>query len=192
MRTQFMALVVAWMLLEVSILFPSIGAATPIPVYPIDPGTDVGNPPRPGQWRGYDLFPRNELVGWFFEVLKPLPVTHFAWYDQDGDGLSHEHRIGLWRIGYEGPLREVTIPPGTEAELAGVWRRVETPGPILQRGDYYIGGTDAADSTDVGKYIVNLPLRFPHDSRVGLPFVGWRDDGVFAPPTIGLLGHTLT
>src|SRR5215218_5905220 len=39
----------------------------------------------------------NKTWGWSFYVTTPITVTHLAWHDTNGDGLSHSHQIGLWK-----------------------------------------------------------------------------------------------
>lgn len=52
MRKRVVALIVYTACLALSSGPASVAIATPIPVYPIDPSTDVAAPPGPGQWRG--------------------------------------------------------------------------------------------------------------------------------------------
>lgn len=114
--------------------------------------------------------------GWSFFVHEPVEVTGVGWHDEDGDGLSHAHLIGLWRdtsgstnwpyfdaanaepvIGEPtfvlNPLpvfgHGVVIPAGEEAELSGIWRRQTLADPVvLQPGGYFLGGLDNSNSTD--------------------------------------------
>jgi len=39
----------------------------------------------------------NGVYGWSFELVRPITVTGLAWFDQNADGLSHSHEIGIWQ-----------------------------------------------------------------------------------------------
>ncbi len=52
--------------------------------------------------------PQDQSVGWEFDVASPITVIGLSWYDQGGDGLNNDHRVGLWAP--DGTLlREVTV-----------------------------------------------------------------------------------
>ena len=135
-------------------------------------------------------------VGWTFYVEEPITVTHVGWYDEDGDGLSHDHRIGLWKdlsgeadwpyvgvgnveqlLGYHiadflVPVG-ITISSGTSAELDGPWRKVELDAPLtLPVGGYALGGLDNSLSTDPITYVLDigstndLESSLPADTRI--------------------------
>lgn len=158
----------------------ALAASTPL--IAIDPGADIGDPPSNGQFFGFKEPNISGTWGWTFCVKTPIRVTHVAWYDEDADGLSHSHRIGLWKdltgsidwpfVGdsseqllYDVPPNPpffagapgLTIPAGLASELDGPWRKVAIPGgPLeLQPGGYALGGIDAADSTDAVWYALD-------------------------------------
>jgi hypothetical protein len=155
------------------VLFQGVSAA-PVPLVPhIDPRTyyAFNEPHFNGTW------------GWTFFVNSPITVTHVAWFDQNSDGLSHSHRIGLWKdlsgrtawpfvktepfgqnlvdvvqlLGSFPPIvtEGIEIPAGTSAELDGAWRKVPLPrGPlVLERGGYALGGLDNINSQDAIRYV---------------------------------------
>lgn len=148
------------------------------------------------------------VLGWTFYVRSSIILTHVGWYDTNGDGLSHAHRVGLWRDRtgattwpYFGASsseifrlytpdvsEQVTIPSGTNAELFGVWRRIEIPGGpiVLAPGGYALGGLDHPDSTDHIRYIQFGDAEPPLSS--GVKFVAGAPAAAqiagFVPPSL--------
>ncbi len=90
----------------------------------------------------------DQSVGWQFDVIKPVSVTHLSWYDDGQDGLSVDHKVGIWAP--DGTLlTSVVIPKGTAATLDGIWRVVPVPSISLSAGTgYIVGGYNGANSTD--------------------------------------------
>jgi hypothetical protein len=137
----------------------SYGGTLPVPIVNVDPqhldyiDANFGNLPSADDSRG-----------WAFTLRFPIVVTHLAWYDTDRDGLSHSHRVGIWRntlqsiVPHQGPfwpqisvdqfIFETMIPAGTQAELSGPWRRVPITPMWLPAGQYHIVGTNDATSND--------------------------------------------
>ena len=145
-------------------------AVEPVPLIDIHPGLDVAESPGPNQYFGFDEPNIDGTWGWTFFVKSPIVVTHVAWYDESGDGLSHSHRIGLWKdlsgidrwpfiqtsgnyprvvvnaeqlLGIFPPFLTdgIVIPEGIAADLDGVWRKVALPvGPILLQPGGYALG----------------------------------------------------
>lgn len=124
-----------------------------VPIYNINPGVD-----------GYFVEPANNKTwGYSFYVNSPIRVTHLGWYDTNGDGLSHAHRVGIWKdtTGMTGwpyinggtLFTSTLIPVGTVAELSGPWRRVAITPITLEIGGYSIGGQNSASSLDEMWYI---------------------------------------
>jgi hypothetical protein len=93
---------------------------------------------------------QDRMVGWGFTALaeEGLTVTGLGWYDYGGDGLSHEHLVGIWD--FRGNLlASALVPSGKSAPLEHMYRQVEiSPIELLLGRFYYIGGLDFADSTD--------------------------------------------
>ena len=80
------------------LLFASVASAGEIPVVPlvnIDPTQAADSP----VWFSGVLPASDESWGWAFGVERQFYalVTHVAWYDTDGNGLSHPHSVGIWR-----------------------------------------------------------------------------------------------
>jgi hypothetical protein len=150
------------------LLFAGVASAGEIPVVPlvnIDPKQAAESP----VWFSGVLPASNESWGWAFAVDRQYRalITHVAWYDKGGDGLSHSHSIGIWRDtvrdglglgpdanGYFPQISEselivqAVIPSGTAAELVGPWRRMPINPIRLGPGNYYVVGRNHADSND--------------------------------------------
>jgi hypothetical protein len=134
----------------------------------IDPATQISTNPLPGQYYGGNDIPLTDtMLGWTFVLSAPATITGFGWYDQDLDGLSHPHQIGLWYgnastniestpYGTNTTLRAMaTVPAGTNAVLEGSWRRVDLATPIdLPSGYYILAGTFYVDDPDVNKWMM--------------------------------------
>lgn len=178
--------------------------AASVPLIDMDPGADYSI--------SFDEPHINGTWGWTFYVHSPLLVTHVAWYDQGGDGLSHPHRIGLWQDlsgatawPFISPaqsqqllptLDPVVVPAGNEAELIdGWWRRVELPqGPIvLSPGGYALGGVDNPSSTDAIRYHLDSQATggtgnsLPADSRIRIGAPGYSQAPGFHVPDLFIL-----
>lgn len=72
-------------------------ASTSLPIVNIDPATDIGEPPNSNQLLGFNEPHISGTWGWSFYVSAPISITAVGWYDENRDGLSHEHYIGLWK-----------------------------------------------------------------------------------------------
>lgn len=108
---------------------------------------------------------RDQTVGWEFNVVEPVAVTHLAWFDQDQNGLSSSHRVGLWDP--DGSLvAESEVSSGTSSPLDGIWRIMDVADVVLPAADgYVIGGTNTASSTDrlvAGLFDISLDARIEH------------------------------
>ncbi len=147
---------------------------------------------------GFNEPSTNQTWGWGFHVSSPITVTDVAWYDANGDGLSHAHRIGLWKIispiGDPGPSdlnllgslgQGVVVPSGTSAVLDGPWRKTAIPGGplVLPVGDYLLGGENNANSTDPVKFANQFTANFGTDSRIYLNYLAGHSsaDGFHEP-----------
>ena len=152
----------------ITILLASVTYAGEIPVVPminVDPKQVAESDHL---FAGY-LPTTDESWGWAFAVQQGFRalITHVAWYDTDGDGLSHPHSIGIWRdtvrdkfgFGDFGNLffpqvseiefvAEMTIPAGAHAELIGPWRRIAINPIVLGPGQYQVVGQNNHESSD--------------------------------------------
>jgi hypothetical protein len=121
---------------------------------------------------------KDESRGWTFGLTFETRLEFLAWNDTDGDGLSHSHRVGIWRntltdtpgvsaywpqIGVVELVAETVIPAGVAAELSGAWRRVPVGSIPLAPGQYYIVGENHVASTD--DYVLSNG-RAPTQNRV--------------------------
>jgi len=185
------------------VLFMPVSHAGSVPLVGIDPGAvysiSFDEPNTDGMW------------GWTFYVHSPVVVTHVAWYDEGGDGLSHSHRIGLWKdlsgsvnwpfvsatqneqILKTGVNDSVVVPAGDGAELVnGLWRRRALPnGPIvLSPGGYALGGLDSATSADAIRYhLAWVPsgVQFPTDPRIEIGAPSYSGSSGFQFPGFHIL-----
>jgi hypothetical protein len=73
------------------------------------------------------------VVGGFFTSgSNATLVTHLGFYDQDGDGLATDHRVGLYdAIGTYPPLAYVTVPTGASGYLLNGYRYVALDTPFV-------------------------------------------------------------
>jgi hypothetical protein len=179
--TRFALLLAA----AVSTLCCNCAFAASVPIIAVNPANGSVNEPHSngGTW------------GWGFTLTAPVVATHVGWYDEGQNGLSHDHRIGLWygdsisSVQLLGSLTPndglgVVIPAGTSATLDGPWRTVPLVGGriILAPGEYKLGGTDALSSTDSVKYTNFSPdVNFAEGrGQIGAP--SFSGGTVFARP----------
>lgn len=90
----------------------------------------------------------DQTVGWEFDVLSTITVTHLAFYDEGQNGLTQSREVGLWDP--TGTLISTgTVLGGTAATLDGVWRLVDVPDVTLALGNgYIIGALNNANNQD--------------------------------------------
>jgi hypothetical protein len=87
-------------------------------------------------------------VGWQFDVEASVIVNGLGWYDQGADGLSTEHRLGLWSPSGD-LLVEATVATGNVAPLDGQFRTVSIAPITLPIGaGYVIGGLNQLANTE--------------------------------------------
>ncbi|HYG25070.1 MAG TPA: LamG-like jellyroll fold domain-containing protein [Verrucomicrobiae bacterium] len=67
-------------------------------------------------------------------------VTHLGFYDNNGDGLALDHRVGIWpATGGTEPIAWVTVPAGTSGYLTNGYRYAAlNPPAVLTNGVSYI------------------------------------------------------
>ena len=87
-------------------------------------------------------------VGWRFNILAPITVTGLGWYDQNRDGLSNSHTVGIWNSSGT-LLTSVLVDAGTTDPLVGEFRTHSVAPITLSAGTgYIVGGENFANSTD--------------------------------------------
>src|ERR1035438_4548702 len=59
----------------------------------------------------------DQLYGWIFSVNTPITVTSLGVYDQNSDGLSISHDVGIYRQSDQVLLGSATVPSGTVGTL---------------------------------------------------------------------------
>jgi hypothetical protein len=175
-------------------LLRSSANAQSVPIYNIDPAID-GSFVEPAN---------NKTWGYSFYVKSPVVVTHLGWFDTNRDGLSHSHKIGIWKdttgmtfwpyINGGSLVTSVTIPSGTSAELSGPWRRVAIAPITLQVGGYSVGGQNNSQSLDEMWYIHSFDLpEIVVDPRITVGSFDYNVNGPngFNPPGIAPSGWYL-
>lgn len=122
----------------------------------------------------------DQSVGWQFDVLQSVTVTHLTWFDQDLDGLSARHELGIWDP--SGSLLVSGImPAGTAASLDGIWRTLDISDIVLTPGSgYIVGGFNGANQSDRLAFNVTQTV----DSRLSFVDATFSGiNGIFERPT---------
>jgi hypothetical protein len=132
----------------------------------------------------------NESVGWQFDVVNTITVYELGWYDQNQDGLSVLHTVGIWDSGGT-LLTSVTVPGGTIASLDGIYRMMPVTPVTLAPGAYTIGGSNFVTSTDrlVENVIQSVDPRITYvDGVYGVLNMGFLQPTNVDPANTGLYG----
>ena len=83
--------------------------------------------------------------GWAFAVNVPIRVEEVGWYDDDDDGLSMAHEVGIWHDASQTLLSTTVIPAGLNPPLAASFRYAPLTSPlVLSPGTYVIAGVIVA------------------------------------------------
>lgn len=92
--------------------------------------------------------------GWKYSTDIAIDVTHYGFYDFEGNGLSQSHTIGIYD--FRGDLLGIstTIASGTGALLENSFRYVELASNLRLAANqtYYIGAYRAAPITQTSPY----------------------------------------
>lgn len=99
---------------------------------------------------------QNGIVGIKFSVLsgRDLRVTHLGVYDEEGDGLQLDHRVGIFRKKIDGAqgaslVAEARVPYGRHAPLEGNFRWVALETPVnLSAGTTYVLAAESFGGID--------------------------------------------
>jgi hypothetical protein len=139
------------------------------------------------------------VVGGFFTTgSKPVMVTHLGFYDQDGDGLSGSHRVGVYDgVGTYPPYAFVTVPAGTSAYLTNGYRymALDTPLMLAPNTRYVLGAEvfnpDSDSWPDTGAFalwdtsLVGTNAPFTRGGRYGTGSWGVGMGSGTAPGAVG-------
>lgn len=102
----------------------------------------------------------DSTIGWSFTVNETIAIDGLGYFDVDGDGLVHEHRVTIWRDGTAviSPIVSATVTsastPVASTSADGLWRFASIAATLLTPGNYVIGGTNAYD--DLGPNDLDL------------------------------------
>ncbi len=75
-----------------------------------------------------------ESIGWRFFVDREITITHLGVYDEDDNGLTGSHILGIWRVKKTGGWqleRQVSIGPGGTTENHHVYVALSEPFTIV-------------------------------------------------------------
>lgn len=128
-------------------------------------------------------------IGWEFTVSAPINVTSLGVWDENGNGLTDDHQVGIWLSSGGAPLVSTTV---TSANPLTNGFRYQSITPFtLQPGTYVIGsymptGNDRGASE--ASYATQSPITytrilFLYDSGFTIPTEEWvgYDGGNFGP-----------
>jgi hypothetical protein len=110
-----------------------------------------------------------ETLGWSFSVTSPIDVVALGVYDENADGLTNTHDVGLWDKN-KTLLASITVPNGTGAALEQSFR-FESINPIsLTVGELYYIGALYRSPSDADSVLMSVsswitPLEISYDSR---------------------------
>jgi hypothetical protein len=139
----------------------------------------------------------DQLYGWIFSVNTPITVTSLGVYDENSDGLSISHDVGIYRQSDQLLLGSTTVPSGTAGTLLDTFR-FESVSPFsLATGTYVIvmtmpqGTSDlqVADATTFTTASEITYINSAFDSGSALAFPNPAFNGAFAP---GMFGPNFT
>jgi hypothetical protein len=138
----------------------------------------------------------NQSVGWQFDVLAPTTVTGLGWFDDNADGLSLAHQVGIWDPSGT-LLTSTTIPAGTGAPFDGQFRTVAVaPITLLPGNGYIVGGENFAASTDRIASNVTSQTLFPTLRYIDATFSpigsGFVRPATFSAATTGFYGPSFS
>lgn len=103
----------------------SVAAAAPVVNFtghtPGAPGTDGAN-----------------VLTWEFDVLQTVYLTELSIFDENGDGLAVDHRVGLFSRATGDLLTDTTLAAGTGELLDGFFRTKSVVPVLLTAGERYV------------------------------------------------------
>ncbi|MDA8433235.1 MAG: IPTL-CTERM sorting domain-containing protein [Nitrospiraceae bacterium] len=128
-------------------------------------------------------------IGWEFTITSPINVTSLGVWDENGDGLTDSHQVGIWLSTGGSPLVTATVT--TTDPLSNGFRYKSISPFTLQPGTYVIGSymPSGADLGSSGAtFSTQAPVAytrnlFLYDSGFTIPTDEWVgfDGGNFGP-----------
>jgi len=118
----------------------------------------------------YYGFEGSFVVAWAFTTTHDIVATELGYYDADGDGLSADHAVGLFRAS-DGSMVISTIV-STDDALDGHFRYADSRDVLLNQGEtYFVAGFDPLGSADH----IGIPAVSALSFGQGIVFEGWQD-----------------
>ena len=139
----------------------------------------------------------DQLYGWIFSVNTPITVTSLGVYDENSDGLSISHDVGIYRQSDQLLLGSTTVPSGTAGTLLDTFRFESVSPFALATGTYVIVMTMPQFNSDLqvanatsfttASEITYITSAFDDGSALAFPNPAFN--GAFAP---GMFGANFT
>jgi hypothetical protein len=83
----------------------------------------------------------SQILGYEFDVLQPITIIGLAYYDENGDGLTEDHQVGVWDSS-GALLAQATV--GSSSVLIGFgsfrWTSLATPVNLSVADGYIVAG----------------------------------------------------
>lgn len=119
-------------------------------------------------------------IGWQFTTSADLNIDSLGVWDQDGDGLTDSHDIGIWTLGGT-LLTSGTVSSGSGNLLEDGFRWVNIPSYSLPAGTYVVGAympTSADEGAALASYttaseVTYVQNLFLYGSGFTLPTEYW-------------------
>jgi hypothetical protein len=80
----------------------------------------------------------NLLFGWIFDVLTPIDVASLGVGDENSDGLTSSHDVGIFRQSDQSLLASATVPLGTTGTLDNGFRYTTLGSAVTLAPDRYV------------------------------------------------------
>jgi hypothetical protein len=143
----------------------------------------------------YTAVNQNQSVGWQFNVTSPITVTGLGWFDQNQNGLSNAHMVGIW-----GPvgnlLASILVQAGTVNGFDGQFRTAAiTPITLTPGNGYIVGGENFGTSTDAiaSEVVITTDPRIQYvDATFASTGSGFTRPTSFSVATTGFYGPSFS
>jgi hypothetical protein len=91
----------------------------------------------PGLGQGFDYYQGSYSLGWSFTANAAIQVTQLGFYDDQKNGLTQSHPVGIYDMQTKALLVQATVSPSDP--LTGYFRYVALPQPLaLTAGHNYV------------------------------------------------------